>query len=184
MVTINRGSTVSVTVSVFDLKASIRTTWLGIRGYGQHEPCCRSSVKVRHRPSWGDWDLALRSPSSVGVEDEPWKGAVFVAVAPVSFAPIQLNENLIACIQMKDDAVAGVVIALVLVLGDGAGPDLEWHAHTRPRQTDEAADAHLFLRILWRERGSWFKAYPRVSRYSPVTQPRGSSLIRYASEKG
>lgn len=77
------------------------------------------------------WDLTLRGPPSVSVEDEPWEGAVFVAVASVSFAPVKLNENLITCIQMKDDTVAGVVVTLVLVLGDGAGPDLEEYAHTR-----------------------------------------------------
>lgn len=49
----------------------------------------------------------------------------------MSFAPIQLNENLIACIQMEDDTVAGIVVTLVLVLGDGTGPDLEEYAHTR-----------------------------------------------------
>lgn len=73
-------------------------------------------------------DLSPLSPrpvqSSVGVEDEPWEGAIFVAVAPVSLAAIQFYENLITCIQMKDDTVAGVVITLVLVLGNGAGPDL------------------------------------------------------------
>lgn len=69
----------------------------------------------------------------------------------MSFAPIQLNENLIACIQMKDDTVAGVVVTLVLVLGDGTGPDLEEYAHTRQKKTDEPNDAHFFLRILGRE---------------------------------
>lgn len=78
---------------------------------------------ARNRRSSGG-DLTLRGPPSVSVEDEPREGAVFVAVASVSFAPIQLNENLIARVQMKDDAVAGVVVTLVLVLGDGAGPDL------------------------------------------------------------
>lgn len=74
--------------------------------------------------------------SSVGIEDEPWEGAVFVAVAPVSFAPIQFYENLIACIQMKDDTVAGVVITLVLVLGNGTGPDLEYDTHTETRSQE------------------------------------------------
>lgn len=63
--------------------------------------------------------------SSVGVEDEPREGAVFVAVAPMSFAPIQFDENLITCIQMKYDTVAGIVITLVLVLGNSTGSDLE-----------------------------------------------------------
>ncbi len=74
--------------------------------------------------------------SSVGIEDEPWEGAVFVAVAPVSFAPIQFDENLIAGIQMKDDTVAGIVIALVLVLGNGAGPDLEHDTQTQTQREE------------------------------------------------
>lgn len=74
--------------------------------------------------------------SSVGIEDEPWEGAIFVAVAPVSLAPIQFNENLIACIQMKDDTVASVVITLVLVLGNGAGPDLELDMHAETRRKE------------------------------------------------
>ena len=49
----------------------------------------------------------------------------------MSLAPIQFYENLIARIQMKDDTVAGVVITLVLVLGNGAGPDLEYDMQTR-----------------------------------------------------
>lgn len=32
---------------------------------------------------------------------------------------------------MKDGTVAGVVVTLVLVLSDGAGPDLEYDMHTR-----------------------------------------------------
>lgn len=67
----------------------------------------------------------------------------------MSLAPIQLNENLIACIQMKDDTVAGVVITLVLVLGDGAGPDLD--EYKTKEKSDEPNDTPLFLRILWRE---------------------------------
>lgn len=81
-------------------------------------------------------DLSPLSPprpvqSSVSIEDEPREGAVFVAVAPVGLAPVQFYENLIARIQMKDDTVAGVVITLVLVLSDGAGPDLEYDIHTQ-----------------------------------------------------
>lgn len=36
---------------------------------------------------------------------------------------------------MKDDTVAGVVVALVLVLGDGAGPNLK-HLHKKKREKD------------------------------------------------
>lgn len=44
----------------------------------------------------------------------------------MSFAPIQFDENFITRIQMKYDTVAGIVITLVLVLGDGTGSDLEY----------------------------------------------------------
>lgn len=54
----------------------------------------------------------------------------------MGLAPIQFDENLIAGIQMKDDTVAGVVITLVLVLGDGAGPDLEYDMHTQTRREE------------------------------------------------
>lgn len=73
--------------------------------------------------------ILSRLQSSVDIEDEPWECAIFVAVAPVGLAPIQFYENLIACIQMKDDTVAGVVITLILVLGNGAGPDLEYDTY-------------------------------------------------------
>lgn len=35
---------------------------------------------------------------------------------------------------MKDDTVAGIVITLVLVLGNGTGPDLEYDTHTETRR--------------------------------------------------
>lgn len=35
---------------------------------------------------------------SVGVEDEPREGAVFVVVAAVSLAPVQLDIDLVACV--------------------------------------------------------------------------------------
>lgn len=40
------------------------------------------------------------------------------------FASIQLDEDLIACVQVQDHAVAGVVVVLVRILGNGAGPYL------------------------------------------------------------
>lgn len=40
------------------------------------------------------------------------------------FASIQLDEDLIACVQVQDHAVAGIVVVLVCILGDGAGPYL------------------------------------------------------------
>lgn len=40
------------------------------------------------------------------------------------FASIQLDEDLIACVQVQDHAVAGIVVVLVCILGNGAGPYL------------------------------------------------------------
>ena len=62
---------------------------------------------------------------SVCVEDEAREGAVLVVVAAVGLAAIQLDVNLIPCVQMEDDAVGGVVVVLVSILGDGAGANLK-----------------------------------------------------------
>lgn len=40
------------------------------------------------------------------------------------FASVQLDEDLIACVQVQDHAVAGIVVVLVCILGNGAGPHL------------------------------------------------------------
>lgn len=61
---------------------------------------------------------------SIRVDDEARESAVFVAVAPVRFASIQLDEDLITCVQMQDHAVAGIVVVLVCILGNGTGPHL------------------------------------------------------------
>lgn len=61
---------------------------------------------------------------SIGVDDEAGEGAVFVAVAAVRFASVELDEDLVARVQVQDHAVAGVVVVLVCVLGNGAGPHL------------------------------------------------------------
>lgn len=37
---------------------------------------------------------------------------------------VQLDEDFVAHVQVQDDAVAGVVVVLVGVLSNGAGPDL------------------------------------------------------------
>lgn len=37
---------------------------------------------------------------------------------------VQLDEDFVAHVQVQDDAVAGVVVVLVRVLSNGAGPDL------------------------------------------------------------
>lgn len=61
---------------------------------------------------------------SVRVDDEAGESAVLVAVAAVGFATIQLDEDLITRIQVQDHTVAGIVIVLVCILSNGAGPDL------------------------------------------------------------
>lgn len=48
----------------------------------------------------------------------------------MGFAPVQLDENLIASVQVQNDAVAGVVIVLIRILGNSAGSDLEWEKGT------------------------------------------------------
>lgn len=59
----------------------------------------------------------------------------------MSLSPIQLYENFITCIQMKYDTVAGIIITLVLVLGNGAGPDLEYDTHTH--RTEERGSEEI-----------------------------------------
>lgn len=48
----------------------------------------------------------------------------------MGFASVQLDVNLVASVQMEDDAVGGVVVVLVSVLGDGAGTNLEDEGQT------------------------------------------------------
>lgn len=66
----------------------------------------------------------MRGGGSIRVDDEARESAVFVAVAPVCFASIQLDEDLIPCVQMQDHAVAGIVVVLVCILGNCTGPHL------------------------------------------------------------
>lgn len=63
-------------------------------------------------------------PGSVRVDDEAREGAVFVGVAAVHLSAVQFDEDLIAHIQVQNDAVAGIVVVLVRVLSNGAGPNL------------------------------------------------------------
>lgn len=63
-------------------------------------------------------------PCSVRVDDEAGEGAVLVGVAAVHLPAVQLDEDFVAHVQVQDDAVAGVVVVLVGVLSNGAGPDL------------------------------------------------------------
>lgn len=62
--------------------------------------------------------------SSIRVDNEAGERAVFVAVAAMRFATVELDEDLVARVQVQDHAVAGIVVVLVCVLGDGAGPHL------------------------------------------------------------
>ena len=63
-------------------------------------------------------------PCSIRVDDEAREGAVLVGVTAVHLPAVQLDEDFVAHIQVQDDAVAGVVVVLVRVLSNGAGPDL------------------------------------------------------------
>lgn len=63
-------------------------------------------------------------PGSVRVDDEARESAILVGVPSVHLPAVQLDKHLIAHVQVQDDAVAGVVVVLVCVLGNGAGPDL------------------------------------------------------------
>lgn len=67
---------------------------------------------------------------SVGVDDEAGEGAVLVGVAAVHLPAVQLDEDLVAHVQVQNDAVAGVVVVLVRVLSNGAGPDLSREKNT------------------------------------------------------
>lgn len=66
------------------------------------------------------WDAV----SSIRVNNEAGERAVFVAVAAMRFASVELDEDLVARVQVQDHAVACVVVILVRVLGNGAGPHL------------------------------------------------------------
>lgn len=66
------------------------------------------------------WDAV----SSIRVNNEAGERAVFVAVAAMRFASVELDEDLVARVQVQDHAVACVVVILVCVLGNGAGPHL------------------------------------------------------------
>lgn len=63
--------------------------------------------------------------SSVWINDEAGEGAIFVGVAAMHLSSIQLDEDLIAHIQVQDNAVASVVVVLVCILSNGTGTDLE-----------------------------------------------------------
>lgn len=66
---------------------------------------------------------------SVCIEDEARESAVLVVVSSVGFSTIQFDVNFVPCVQMEDDAVRGVVIVLVGVLGNSTGTNLE---HKKP----------------------------------------------------
>lgn len=70
------------------------------------------------------------STLSVRVDEEAREGAVFVGVSAMYFAPVELYAHLVSHIQVEDDAVGGVVVVLVSVLGNGAGTNLEEQGQT------------------------------------------------------
>ena len=76
------------------------------------------------------WLSLCLSVFSVCVEDEAREGAVLVVVASMGFASVQFDVNLVPCVQMEDDAVGGVVVVLVSVLGNGAGTNLQEQGQT------------------------------------------------------
>lgn len=64
---------------------------------------------------------------SVSVDDETGESAVFVIVASVGLPAIQLDVDLVSRFQVQHGAVAGVVVVLIGVLGDGTGTHLCGH---------------------------------------------------------
>ena len=62
----------------------------------------------------------------------------------MDLAAVQLHANLVAHVQVQDHAVGGVVVVLVGVLGDGAGPHLE----TKETRRQE-------VRVVGQERRTW-----------------------------
>ncbi|TNN67481.1 hypothetical protein EYF80_022287 [Liparis tanakae] len=67
---------------------------------------------------------------SIGVQHEAGEGAVLVVVAPVRFSAVQLDVNLVPGLEVQDGTVAGVVVVLIGVLGDGTGSHLEEEKRT------------------------------------------------------
>lgn len=75
---------------------------------------------------WGGLEppgLALSAPL-IWVQEKARERAILVVIAPMSFPAVQLHVDFIAGIQVQYDAVAGVVVILVRVLGYGAGAHL------------------------------------------------------------
>lgn len=65
---------------------------------------------------------------SVRVDEEAREGTVFVGVSAVNFAPVQLHAHFVPHVEVEDDTVGGVVVVLIGILSDCAGP------HLRSRQ--------------------------------------------------
>lgn len=49
---------------------------------------------------------------------------------------------------MKDDTVAGIVITLILVLGNGAGSDLEYDAEKKTGRCDSLSFKKVYIYIM------------------------------------
>lgn len=61
---------------------------------------------------------------SVGVDEEAREGTVFVGVSAMNFASIELYTHFVPDIEVEDDTVGGIVVVLISVLSDCAGPHL------------------------------------------------------------
>lgn len=66
-----------------------------------------------------------RASASVSVKHEAGEGAILVVISAVRLPAVQLDVNLVPRFEVQHDAVAGVVVVLVGVLGDCAGSHLE-----------------------------------------------------------
>lgn len=83
-----------------------------------------SSFSASSSPSSSSSSFLRALCGSVSVQDETGESAVFVVVAAMGFASVQLDVDLVPGVQVQDDAVGGVVVVLVSVLSDGTGSHL------------------------------------------------------------
>lgn len=96
----------------------------GSQRMGRHLGWSKLKVVGRGAEAKGERGRPGTESGSVWVDDEAREGAVLVGVTAVHLPAVQLDEDFVAHIQVQDHAVAGVVVVLVGILGDGAGPDL------------------------------------------------------------
>lgn len=74
-------------------------------------------------------------PGSVRVDDEARESAILVGVPAVHLPAVELDKDFIAHIQVQDHTVAGIVVVLVCILCNGAGPDLWRENRTTPSRS-------------------------------------------------